>query len=348
MGFFTPGNRDSDEKISKEELLENISHSSANIRFRAFNRLIKELERDEKLKYLQHLVDDPDSKISLAATEKLLEIGCDHALNRAKDILTDGRWEDKIKILYSLTGYTGEEKNRAMNLVMMALKDKKMIVTVDAIKALGSFKGDVIIDKLDEYLHDEHFQVRKEAVLSLGKSGGDKAIEKIIGCIIDNHEEVRAAAKKALESIGTEKALEFLKKGPVLKLLNCMDKCSAARIEAVRAIAENGLKEGIPLLIRGCRDEFKNVRIESARSLGFFHDPEHIEILEKMLEDKFYDVRIEAIQALEMIRSPLSLNIIEKGMEDKNSAVRDAARAAYYSLSERLEYKKNKKLKRRP
>ncbi len=232
MGFFTPANQDFDEEIGTDELLEYTRHSSAGMRLRAFNRLIHELERDDARTQLRHLADDPDRKVSLEATIKLLGIGCDYALGKAREILSDGKWEDKIKILYSLTDYNGEDRNGAVNLVLMALKDKKMIITVEAIKALGSYDGDVIIERLEEYLHDQHFQVRKEAVLSLGKSGGEKAIDMIIGSIIDRHDEVRSAAKKALEAIGTEKAHEVMKKGPVMKLLKCMNECSSIRLNA--------------------------------------------------------------------------------------------------------------------
>jgi HEAT repeat protein len=343
MVFLTPDYQDFDEKVGTEELLEYINHSSATMRHRAFNKLIKELERDDALKHLQHLVDDPDRKLSADATAKLLAIGCDYALGKAREILSDGRWEDKIKILYSLTDYSGKERSNAVNLIMMALNDKKMIITVEALKALGSYEGDTIIEKLDEYLHDKNFQVRKEAVLSLARSGGEKAIDKIVGSIIDKHEEVRSAAQKALETIGTERALEVLNQGPFMKLIKCMNECSSVRLNTVRQIGEKGLKEGIPLLIRGCSDEYKKVRIESARSLRLFHDPEHIDILLKLLEDKFYDVRLEAVLSLEMIRDPRSLEIVEKCMEDKNVNVRNAARGAYYSLSERLEKNRNVK-----
>jgi hypothetical protein len=339
MSFFTPDYQDFDDKVGTEELLEYTKHSSSTMRFRAFNKLMKTLKRDDALKHLQHLVDDPDRKVSSEAAYRLLAIGCDYALERAREILSDGRWEDKIKVLSSLTDYTGEDRNGAKNLIMMALKDKKMIVTVEALKALGSYKGDVIVEKLDEYLHDKHFQIRKEAVLSLGRSGGEKIIDKIVGCIIDKHEEVRFAAKKALEAIGTEKALEILKQGPFMKLIKCMNECSTMRVNTVRQIGEKGLREGIPLLIRGCSDEYKQVRIESARSLSSFHDPEHIDIFIKMLEDKYYDVRLEALFALGMIRSPRSLEFVEKCMKDKNVNVRNAAREVYYSLSDRLEKK---------
>lgn len=343
MGFFTPGKQDFDDTVSTEELLKYLKHSNAAMRHRAFNRLIDKLDRDNARKYLRQLVDDPDRKVSIDVTVKLLAIGCDYALDRAREILSDGKWEDKIKILYSLTDYTGEERKSAINLVLMALNDKKMIITVEALKALGSYQGDIVIERLDEYLHDKHFQVRKEAVLSLARSGGEKIIDKIVGCILDKHEEVRSAVKKALETIGTEKALEVLKQGPFMKLIECMNKCSATRVDTVRQIGEKGLREGIPLLIRGCSDEYKQVRIESARSLGLFHDPEHIDILLKLLKDKYYDVRSEAVQSLGMIRSPRSLEAVEKSMEDKNVNVRDAARTAYYSLSDRLEKKRNSK-----
>ena len=118
---------------------------------------------------------------------------------------------------------------RAINSLIVALKDEDKDVRCSAAEALGMI-GDVrAVDPLIIALKDEDKDVRCSAAKVMGMIGDKRAIEPLIAALKDMREIVREAAAEALGKIRDVQALKPLMAG-------LEDDTYAVRAEAVNAL----------------------------------------------------------------------------------------------------------------
>jgi len=111
--------------------------------------------------------------------------------------------------------------NRAVDLLIESLKDKKPLVRWKAAEALGEIKDNRAVEPLIKILNDreEDWSVRKGAAEALGKIGDNRAVEPLIEALKYSelsifsdleHDYVRWGAEIALGWIGDKRAVEPL------------------------------------------------------------------------------------------------------------------------------------------
>jgi len=336
MSIFRPNIDKLVETGDVDGILKLLHHKKGDVRLQAFLVLAKYRE-DRIINETKKMLNDSDPRVRAIATLKFGELKEPGIIENLRGIIISGAQRDKIEALRILAGRGKTQDSDISNLLNLALNDKKVMVRIEAVRTMGAIKDKYSVKHLIESLDNKTYQMRLQAAKSLGEIGDESSVYPLIGALVDNHIDVRREAQLALKRIGTEKALKALNDAPFMLLVKRMTEGEFIRRETIRQIGQLKIREGIPLIKKACLDEFKNVRIEAAKALGLFREKSAIDNIVKLLDDTYYDVRLEAVQALEKIFDIRSLKALEKSLKDKNHNVRDSAKAAYYSLKNRLE-----------
>jgi len=101
------------------------------------------------------------------------------------------------------------KKDKDVNGLMKALKDKDLHVRSEAVLALQVIGDARAVESLIQALKDEHFDVRAGVVVALGKIG-KPAVEPLIQALKDKESSVRSGAAAALGGTGDARAVEPL------------------------------------------------------------------------------------------------------------------------------------------
>ncbi|MCG9126913.1 HEAT repeat domain-containing protein [Candidatus Poribacteria bacterium] len=114
------------------------------------------------------------------------------------------------------------------------LKPIPSLVRSEVAKALGIFKGEIVVDPLISALNDDQrATVRRNAAWALGRVSGEKAIDALITALKkDKQGVVRQEAAIALGTIKSPKSVDTL-----LDIIKT-DKYETARLEATKALRE--------------------------------------------------------------------------------------------------------------
>jgi HEAT repeat protein len=335
MGIFSPNIENMIDSNDTDGLLKLIEHKKPNIRLKAFLALAKD-KNQEVLLELRKLLNDPDPKVRTIATLKFGEFGDESIFENFRSIILSGNQRDKIEALRILAARGETNEPNISNILFLALKDKRMLIRIEAIRTMGAIKDRHSVRHLIDVLDSKNYNVRLIATRALGEIGGDLAVDPLISSLVDNSVEVRRAAHDALRKIGTPHAMNALDDATFKLLVKRMTEGESIRRETVKSIGQLKLREGAPLLKKACSDEYKNIRLEAVRSIGLIRDKSSVETVNKLLDDPYHDVRLEAVRTLEKIFDPLALRGLEKAMGDKNTNVRDEAKQSYSSLKTRL------------
>ncbi|MCX7679820.1 MAG: HEAT repeat domain-containing protein [Spirochaetes bacterium] len=337
MGLFTPNIEKLIDNDDVDGLLKLIDHKKADIRLQAFLALSR--KKDERIiEKLKTLLKDPDPKVQAVATLRFGELDKPTITSNIRRIIINGTQREKIEALRLIASKGKTDNPEISKILYLALQDKKPIVKIEAIRAIGATKDLYSEKHLIDLLEDKSSQIRTEAVKALGELATETCVDPIIGSLIDNHQDVRKAAHEALKKIGTPKALNAVHDAPFMLLVKRMTESESVRRETVIHIGAKRIREAVPLLQKACFDEYKNIRLEAVKSLGLIREKSAVPTMIKLLDDPFYDVRLETVRALEKIFDHSALFGIEKAMKtDKNRVVRAEAQKAYYSLKSRLD-----------
>ncbi|MEB3831107.1 HEAT repeat domain-containing protein [Phormidium sp. CCY1219] len=95
----------------------------------------------------------------------------------------------------------GQQGDRALAKVLLALRDREAAVRVEAAAVLGQVGSPLGVSALIERLNDPSESVRRAAVLALGKIGDRSALEALQGKLTDERESVRQVAAIAIAQI---------------------------------------------------------------------------------------------------------------------------------------------------
>jgi HEAT repeat protein len=183
--------------------------------------------------------------------------------------------ERKIPKLYAIELLGESRSDKAIEPLILALKDSDSNVRKNAVEALGKIGSDKAIEPLILALKDSDYHVRRNVVEALGKIGSDKAIEPLILALKDSNDYVRRNVAEALGKIGTDKAIEFL----ILALKNSD---SNVRRNAVEALGKIGSDKAIESLILALKDSDDSVRVNAAEVL---HNISNDKLVEHITQD---------------------------------------------------------------
>jgi HEAT repeat protein len=342
--FFSPNIIKLKEKQDIPALEKCLKDRNADTRLNAFLALFSLKRNDKKyLKNLRFFIDDKDDMVKAIALLKFLDLGEKDLSDNLYTIINKGSQRIKIEAMKTLVQQGKNDDPIISIIISLAVQDKKLIVRLEAIKAMGAVQSPTFIDQLIALLKERNFQIRQRAAQSLGAIGSEKAIDDLTGALTDNHRYVREAALEALESIDSDKARKALGDAPLRMLINSMNKNLESKQNTIRSIGKQNLLYGLPLLHNALNDEYKTVRIESLKALAQMKKKESISHVAHMLNDFYWDVRLEAVQTLESITHKDSLNALQKAYHDKNSNVVKAAKKSSHVLKERIAMVENSK-----
>ena len=337
MGIFKPNIEKMKNENDFSALLESLNHKSADVRYDAFITLAGAtgLTADIVAR-LKKMVQDADPTVRTAATLKFADLTDNSIAQNLKDIINRGNQKEKIDLLRLIADRGAIDNDTIIQVVNLAMLDKKELVKIEAIKTAGATKNRLLIPRLVECLHDAHHDVRINAAKSLFDIGGNESVDHLIALLVDRDPGVQKLARSYLASIPSEQARAALQDLGFSSLIQGMNGKEPDRKKTAMKIGAQKIREGLPLLHKACQDTFKDVRIEALRAITVFRDPSSVDFVAKLLEDKFHDVRFEAVKTLEKIASEKSLKALERALEDADRQVREEAKKAIDIIKSRL------------
>jgi len=342
--FFSPNIVKLKEKKDIAGLEKCLKNRNADTRLNAFLALFSINRRDkEYLRTLRFILNDKDDMVKAIALLKFLDIGEKDLSDNLYTIIEKGSPRIKIDAMKTLI-QQGENNDPVISsIISLAAQDKKLIVRLEAIKAMGAVKSPTFVDQLITFLKEKNYQLREASAQSLGKIASEKSIDALTGALTDNHRYVREAALEALESFDSDSARKALGDAPLRMLINSMNKNLESKQNTIRNIGKQNLTYGLPLLHSALNDEYKSIRIESLKAIGQMKNVESISHTAHMLDDFYWDVRLEAVNTLESITHENSLSALQRAFHDKNSNVVKAARKSCNVLEDRIKLASNSK-----
>ncbi len=162
-----------------------------------------------------------------------------------------------------------------------------------AAEALGRIGDPRAVEPLIMALKDRDLAVRRKAAEALGKIKDARAVEPLIVAMKDENEYVRQEAAEALGKIGVP-AVEAL-------IITLKDKDSDIQENAIKALGWIGDARAVDPLIAALKDEDSDIREKAAQALRMIGDARAVKPLITVLKDKDLDVREEAVWALDEI-----------------------------------------------
>ncbi len=239
----------------------------------AVEPLIKTLEKDEehevRVKAAQALGDIKDRR----AVEPLI-----------KTIEKDDKDEEMLEVAIFGLGRIGDE--RAVDVLIQALKNTSGYVRAQAARALGTLKNVQAVEPLLEALKDVDGYVRWDAAESLGYLGDGRAVEPLTQALRDESSLVRRSAAETLVKIGFEGIVELLTQ--YLQDKDCQIKRDAAEsLEKIGWKPKNKTEEAYYLIAKQ--------KWEKLNEIG---EPA-VQPLIHLLKDENKDIRENAAKALE-------------------------------------------------
>ena len=172
----------------------------------------------------------------------------------------------------------------------------KKTMAIDGSK-LGKIQKDVAADlqRLQEDLMDEDWEVRADAAEALGEIKRPEAIRLLSFALNDEDEDVRESVVYALANIGGDEAVQAI-------TVALRDVESWVRESAVEALGEIGGENAINALATALQDEDPSVREMTVEALGEIGGEAVIGLLEKALLDADESVREAAADVLERLK----------------------------------------------
>lgn len=334
MGLFGPNIDTLKKNNDVAGLIKCLDYKKANIRCRAFMVLANMPHLDEQVvSKLRTMLKDPDETVRTVATLKFAEMGAPLRSRNLIELVTRGAWRDKIELLKIITGRGPNVDGPILEVVVLALVDKKDIVRYEAVHTAGATKKGHLVPNIAACLRDRHSIMRIQVANALCSIGDERSVDFLIGLLADVHEDVRSAARACLASIDSDLARRVLHDTRFAQLVSGMGDLEPIRKETARKIGDELIREGLPLLHRACHDKYKEVRLAAVRSIAAFAEPSSVDCITLLLKDKFYDIRLEAVRALGHIHGTDSVKALRAALSDKNSRVRDEAESVLKKLN---------------
>ncbi|MBN1496077.1 MAG: HEAT repeat domain-containing protein [Spirochaetes bacterium] len=271
------------------------------------------------------MLNDPDDAVRTVATLKFAEIGAPLGSRNLIELIAKGAWKDKIELLKIIASRGPNVDGPIIEVIVLALADKKDIVRYEAVHAAGATRRGHLVPHIAACLRERHSIMRVQVAHALCNIGDEQSVDYLIGLLADSNEEVRETARACLQGINSDLARRVLHDARFAELLRGMGDLEPVRKETAIKIGHEMIREGLPLLHRACSDRYKEVRLAAARSIAAFASPSSVECVSVLLKDRFYDVRLAAVRALGGIRSRDAVKALNTALGDKNDRVRDEA-----------------------
>lgn len=265
---------------------------------------------------LRAALNDPDARVKRTAVEKLGEQKVRAAVPELMRLLADPKGEAAVRVAAATAlGAIGD--SRAVNPLLVALKDDNVYVRGEAEKALALLKAPPASSDAVSLLGDRSPRVRAEAAQRLGGVRDPEVTSKLIALLNDDDNEVRQAAIGSLSRNPDARS--------VRQLTAALQSSSfQTRQGAVAALGLMGDATAAPLLLARLEDPSGAVRAEAVRALGRLGQAEAPAVLEAA-RDRDPSVRLALVETLTPLKSADAVNALRKLARDPAPEVRSAA-----------------------
>lgn len=183
----------------------------------------------------------------------------------------------------------------AVEPLILAFQDRDVNRRTKIVNILGKIKDNRAVILLIDAIRDESRIVRSQAAMALGNIKDTRAISPLIDALRDRNAQVCEAVSNALVEIG---------QSAVVPLIMAFQEGDIKfRSSIISILGEIKDERAIILLIEVLNDTSWVLRSEAAKALGNIGDPRALMPLNDALNDKDYYVRDIAAGALEKIKS---------------------------------------------
>jgi HEAT repeat protein len=221
---------------------------------------------------------------------------------------------------------------QAIPVLIQALRDEDIDVSIDAAEALGRIGNPSAIPALLESLrHDPNGEVKTAVVEALGRIGGEDVIAPLLEIAKSCPEDMAwddtedwndwwDMQLKAVEALG---GLRVNKAVPVLATILEDEEGQDIESEVLKALALIG-GEGELVLIKRLSEGVPRVRRRAASALGLSQSTEARKALARAMTDKAGEVRVAAIRALGKLGASQYLDVMLRFIKDPDPEMRRA------------------------
>ena len=303
------------EYISQDDdLIQKVLSEKWNPKWKEVIKFIVGINGQEIIEKILDEKDNPIHSKLFFCAELVSEVEINSTLRKKISQKIEILFEDPVFVKDAEKYWLYIDKEKALNRLVVRLKDKDPFVRQSYIETLGDLKDKVdsgIIKKIIDTLEDENSKVRNSAISTLGKLSDmvdSEIIKKIVGQLEDKSSKVRGSAISVLGKLTDRIDSEIIKK-----------------------------------IVGKLEDENSDVRCSAVSALGKLNDKADSEIIKNItdkLEDKSSDVRCSAISALVELRDKVNSEIIKKivdKLEDKSDNVREKTISVITLLRDRVD-----------
>lgn len=221
---------------------------------------------------------------------------------------------------------------QAIPVLIQALRDEDIDVSIDAAEALGRIGNPSAIPALLESLrHDPNGEVKTAVVEALGRISGEEVIAPLLEIAKSCPEDMAwdetedwndwwDMQLKAVEALGR---LRINKAVPVLAAILEDEEGQDIESEVLKALALIG-GEGELVLIKRLCEGMPRVRRRAASALGLSQSTEARKALARAMTDKAGEVRVAAIRALGKLGASQYLDVMLRFLKDPDPEMRRA------------------------
>ncbi|MFH0924172.1 MAG: HEAT repeat domain-containing protein [bacterium] len=219
-----------------------------------------------------------------------------------------------------------------VDVLINALKDKKRIVRWKAamdlkyLAAANGVRDQRAVDALIIALKDENVDVRNAASVALGVFQDQRAVEPLISALKDKEVEVCINAARSLGALKASQAVR-----PLVDAAFRLESLDAKTQVAIVLGEINDLKI-VDYLVTSLKDRDKNVRLTAVVILGELQDGRRIGPLIDILKDDDVEVRRAAVEVLETIKDPRTIEPLINRLGDKDARIRQEVASALGQL----------------
>jgi len=303
--------------------------------------LIKELKSEENETFNQGLLD----LLNMTANQKLKisiidlfkdqenDIGAQWALNILQAEEED---YDQALILSCMSYLRIIKYTELRDVLEYYLEDEDMVISLEAIKALGAVGTEKDASRLSDLYEDDDIddQVRPEILRSMGAIGSTDNQDKLIELALSDEDDndIRLSALWALGEIQSSDALKALKTA-------LEDEDPFIRTEALAGLIKFKNEDNSSLFIKSLRDSYWKIRLEALKGVGDNNITKALNhVLYKAKKDPVEKVRLEALETLAILNLEEGISYLQKLYTNKNTAPK-IRQQAFLSL---LEHQKDK------
>jgi len=307
-------------------LIKSLDHPKASVRYNAIIALArkKDLTDEIKTRLKDVMYNDPDPWVKTIATLRFAELGDPLISETLLQIINEGSQNSKLELLRFIAKNGASANVTTLQILMIALKDKNILVRLQAIIAANVSKNKLLIPVIGEMLHEKSSKVRLLAAKALYNIGRDESLDYLVGLLSDKNTELLSAVRIYIANIINDRAFNARSDESSTQPAGFINEEEAMREKAIRESRQEIIRKGLSILENACMAKYRGVRIEALKSIAVFKSPSSIDIVEKLYHDRFPEVRIEALIALEKIGGKRALEIIENAPRDKKKVIRQA------------------------